>query len=80
MSKKLHETVASNQRRIEELAVAIHVWDTGSLSRNATATINELQDRLSYKLLELEEQGQRCKIANMEEVLRTLKEDKGMLE
>lgn len=74
MNKK--KTAASNQQRIRELSAMISVYADVKLTPEAHGKIQNLRDKLDYRLLELEKEGQDAKIRSMEQVLDIMKTSK----
>jgi len=71
----MNDTLKKKQQRIKELGALISIH--GERITHATkAKIQELQDRLTFRLEEWEEKGMDMKIEIMEEVLTLLQKDK----
>ncbi len=72
----LKETIQANQKRIKDLTVSIGLWSNTphAQKKEVRAKIQEAEDRMLFRLQELEVQGQEVKIENMEAVLRLLKD------
>lgn len=75
MSMKTVEQIKQNQLRIIELTGQMSLWlGTPNAQKSVVrARIMELQDRTIHRLQELEIEGQRAKIENMEKVVALLK-------
>lgn len=62
-----------NATKITELAEAITLWMQTQPPRSVQQEINNIQEYVAYRMLELEVQGQKEKIEHMEKVLDLLK-------
>ena len=70
---ELLEEKKKNKDTIQELAASISVWMQTNPDNTKAQRIADLHDFVAYRMLELEVQGQREKIEQMNEVLKLLK-------
>lgn len=73
MADSIHTKLKANKQRITELGAMISVYADVQLTPEAHGKIQNLKDKLDYRLLELEAEGQDAKIRSMEGVLDTMK-------
>lgn len=64
------------QKKIQELSRVIEIYLNTNLSPTQLSKAVDLRNRLEFRLKELEEQGMDEKIAIMEELVSTLKNEK----
>jgi len=76
MSQNKTTTLASNAKKIAELASDIAVYSEVQLEVSAYGKIQTLRDKLDFILVNLEIEGQEAKIKSMMKVLRIMKEAK----
>jgi hypothetical protein len=67
----------SKKEKIKELSNSIGIWSSKEVEVSKVREINNLKERLIFKLKKLEEKGLDEKIKTMEKVLSILKDEKG---
>jgi len=72
MASSITDRIRENQQKIKELSAQISVHSEQFLPLEVSGEIQNIQDRIRYRLLELEEKGQKVKIRGMQKVLSLL--------
>ena len=67
------EQKQQNEQRIAELSQSISLWLETQPTKEVQQKIEDLTDYVAHRMIELELQGQREKIEQMEKVLELLK-------
>ena len=75
----MESQIKENQKKIKELGIQIDVMAGKELSSEVSGKLKELEDRLQFKLMKLEIEGQEHKISTMQKALVELKKSSSII-
>lgn len=72
----VYKDIKEKYAKIKELGITVDIYANTMLTREKSQKIEELKDRLQFKLAVLEDKGADEKIAAMEKMIKVLKDKK----